>query len=160
MPSHYRGIEFEVNQQLEVADPLIIFFALPKKNQIVVLPILEEERKYDFPDGDLVTSNALEVLISGYKACLNSILIHLMVRLNESGDENLEDLAGLVEQLLEATRRILEEQFATIGNATSLDASEWNSLRQLSLSFQQEVNIQLDLNTKMMKNCIEYWLHP
>lgn len=43
------------------------------KEQIAVLPILEE-RKYDFPDGDLITSNPLEILVSGYKACLNSRL--------------------------------------------------------------------------------------
>lgn len=149
-----------VSQQLEIAAPLVSFFGLPEKKLMSFLPMLEEERKYDFPDGDLVTSNALEVLVSGYKACLNSVLIRFMVILDESNNENIEHLASLVEQLLETTHRILEKQFEDIDNTKSLRASEWDSLRQLSLSLQQELNIHSEINTRIMKMCVEYWLHP
>jgi hypothetical protein len=61
----------EVNQKLEVTAPLIAFFGMPIKEQIAVLPVLEE-RLYDFPDGDWITSNALEVLVHAYNARLRS----------------------------------------------------------------------------------------
>lgn len=56
----------ELNQQLEIAAPLIVFFGLSEQKQIAVLPVLEE-RRYDFPEGDWLTSNALEILVMGYK---------------------------------------------------------------------------------------------
>jgi hypothetical protein len=149
----------EMNQQLETTAPLIAFFCLPEKEQIAVLPMLEE-RKYDFPEGDLITSNALEILVSGYKACLNSILLQLMIMQDESDNENIEDLADLVEGLLKTTHRILEEHFEVIGNASNLGASEWRNLRQLSSALQRKLEVQLVVNTKIMKNCVEYWLHP
>ncbi|MBD2018651.1 hypothetical protein H6F43_00435 [Leptolyngbya sp. FACHB-36] len=148
----------EVNQQLEVTAPLIAFFGTPEKEQIAILPVLEE-RKYDFPEGDLITSNALEILVNGYKACLNSILIRLMTIQDESVSKSIKDLVDLVERLLETTRKILEEHFEVIGNANSLGASEWESLRQLSLTAQRKLEIQLVVNTKTMKDCVEYWLH-
>jgi hypothetical protein len=149
----------EVNQQLEVTAPLIAFFSMPEQEQMAILPNLEE-RKYDFPEGDLISSNALEILMSGYKACLNSILLQLTIMQDGSGNESIEDLADLVEELLETTHRILEEHFEVIGNASSLGASEWQSLRQLSSAVQRKLEIQPVVNTKIMKNCVDYWLHP
>lgn len=148
----------EVNQQLEVAAPLIVFFGQPEKEQIAVLPVLEEE-KYDFPDGDLITSNAFEVLVSGYKACLNSILIWLMIMQDEPDNKGIEDLVNLVEKLLEITHKIAEEHFEIIDNANSLETVDWKSLRQLSSAIQRKLEIQLVVDTKIMKNCVEYWLH-
>lgn len=148
----------EVDQQLEVTAPLIVFFGLPEKEQIAVLPVLEES-KYDFPEGDLITSSALEVLVSGYKACLNSILIRLTIMQDESGNRN-EDLVDLVERLLEITHKIAEEHFEVIDNADSLGSAAWKSLRQLSSIVQRKLDIQLEVNTKIMENCVEYWLHP
>lgn len=149
----------EVNQQLEVTAPLITFFGMPEKEQIAVLPVLEE-RKYDFPEGDLITSNALEVLMSGYKACLNPLLIRLMIVQDESGNRNIEDLVDLVERLLEITHKIEAEHFEVIDDANSFETAEWKSLRQLSSAVQRKLEIQLVVNTRIVENCVEYWLHP
>lgn len=149
----------EVDQQLKATAPLIVFFGLPEKEQIAVLPVLEES-KYDFPEGDLKTSSALEVLVSSYKACLNSILIRLMIMQDELGNRSVEDLVDLIERLLEITHKIVEEHFEVINNADSLKAAEWKSLRQLSSAVQQKLDIQLVINIKIMENCVEYWLHP
>jgi hypothetical protein len=149
----------EVNQQLEVAVPLIVFFGLPEKEQIAILPVLKE-RKYDFPDGDLITSNALEVLVSGYKACLNSISIRLMIMQDESDNKNIEGLVDLVEKLLETTHKILEEPFEVLDDANHLGTFEWESLRQLSSTVQRKLEIQLVVNTEIVKNCVKSWLHP
>lgn len=149
----------EVNQQLEVIAPLIVFFGLPEEEQIAILPVLEE-RKYDFPEGDSITSDALEVLVSGYKACLNSISIRLMIMQDESGNKSIEDLVDLVEKLLEITHKIEEEHFKVIDNVNSVGTVEWKSLRQLSSAVQRKLEIQLVVNTRIVKNCVEYWLHP
>lgn len=119
-----------------------------------------KERKYNFPDGDLVTSNALEVLVNGYKACLNSILIRLMIMQDESGNKSIEDLVNLVEKILEIIHKIAEEQFEIIDNANSLKTVEWKSLRQLSSAVQRRLETQSVVNTRIVKNCVEYWLHP
>jgi hypothetical protein len=150
----------EANQQFELAAPIIIFFGLTEKEQLAVIPVLNEKKKYDFPQGDLITSNALEILISGYQVYLNVILLNLITMLDESDNENIKNLVGLVEQLLETTRKILEGNFEPIGNASSLGAFEWDNLRQFSSAVQRELKIQLEVNTKIMKSCVEYWLHP
>jgi hypothetical protein len=147
----------EVKQQLEVIAPLITFFGLSEEAQIAVLPVLEE-RKYDFPEGDLITSNSLEILVSGYKARLNSILIRLMMMQDESVNKDIEDLVDLVEKLLDTTHKI-EEHFEVIDNTNSLRSAEWRRLRQFSAAVQQKLGIQLMVNSKMIKNCMEYWLH-
>lgn len=146
-------------QKLEVTESLITFFGLPEKDQKAVIPVLDEEKKYDFPEGDLVTSNTLEVLMNGYMACLNSILIDLMVIQDKSNNESIKDLANLIEQLLQITRRILERHFDN-SNANSFGASDLDSLRQFSLILQQRLKIQLEVNIKIMKRSVEYWLHP
>ncbi len=149
----------EIDQQLEMTAPLIVFFGLPEKEQIEVLPVLEES-KYDFPEEDLITSSALEVLVNAYKAYLNSISIRLMIMQDESGNKSVEDLVDLVERLLEITHKIVEEHCGVIGNVDSLGAAEWKSLRQLSSAVQRKLDIQLVVNTKIIENCVEYWLHP
>jgi hypothetical protein len=149
----------EVNQQLEVTAPLIVFFGLPEKEQIALLPMLGE-KKYDFPEGDLITSDAFEILMSGYKAGLNSILIRLMIMQDELGNRSIEDLIDLVERLLEIIHNIVEEHFEEIDNANSSETAEWKNLRQLSSAVQQKLAIQLVVNAKIMENCVEYWLHP
>jgi len=149
----------EVNQQLEITAPLIVFFGLSEKEQVAVLPVLDE-RKYDFPEGDLTTSNALEVLVNGYKACLNSILMRLMVIQDESGNKSIEDLIDLAEKLLEVTHKIVEQHFKVIDHSNSFRTFEWKSLRQLSSTVQRNLEIELVINTKIVKNCVDYWLHP
>jgi hypothetical protein len=157
----------EVNQNLEVTAPLIAFFGMPEKDQIAVLPVLEE-RKYDFPDGDWITSNALEVLVYAYQARLNSISIRLMIiqdMQNESGNKSNRDsvdenLVDLVDKLLSITHKITDEYFEVVGNADIFRTVEWNSLRQLSSAVQRKLEIQLVVDTEIVKDCVEYWLHP
>jgi hypothetical protein len=148
----------EIDQQLEITAPLIVFFGLPEKEQLAVLPFLEE-RKYDFPDGDLVTSNALEILINAYKACLNSISIRLVSKEDQAANQSPGDLADLIDRLLE-TAYPLSEDFETSSDASCLRVDEWSNLRRLSLVAQQQLNIQLAIiNMETMRNCVEYWLH-
>ncbi|WP_448571410.1 hypothetical protein [Trichothermofontia sp.] len=149
----------EVNQQLELAGPLIVFFGLPEKEQVALLPVLEE-RKYDFPEGDLITSSALEVLVSGYKAYLNSIVIWLMIIQDESDNTNMEELIWLVDQLLETAHKIVEEHDEIIDNVDYLRTSEWANLRYLSFTLKQKLEIQWVANSEVIRNCMEYWLHP
>lgn len=148
----------EANQKLKVVAPIIVFFGMSKKEQMTALPILQE-RKYDFPEGDLVTSNALEILMNGYKADLNSISIRLMMIQDESDDENIKDLANLIEQLLELTDKILEENFKTIDDVNNLENFEWVILRQLSLAIRRTLEIETVVNTKIINNYVEYWAH-
>ncbi|AFY55487.1 hypothetical protein Riv7116_3006 [Rivularia sp. PCC 7116] len=49
----------EVNNIIVSKSVIIVFFGLPEKRQVEILPMLEKEKKYDFPDGDLITDNAL-----------------------------------------------------------------------------------------------------
>jgi hypothetical protein len=156
----------EVNQKLEVTAPLIAFFGMPVKEQITVLPVLEE-RLYDFPDGDWITSNALEVLVHAYNARLNSISIrfttiqHMQDELGNKSIKNLvdEDLVDLVDQLVSITHKITEEPFEVIDNADIVRTIEWKSLHQLSSTVQRRLEIQLIVNTETVKNCVEHWLH-
>jgi len=46
-------LSHEARERLDLATPAICFFALTIKQQIEILPILNQEEKYDFPDGDL-----------------------------------------------------------------------------------------------------------
>jgi len=149
----------EVEQNLKRAMPLIVFFGLPHESQMLLLPTLQVERKYDFPDGDLITSNALEVLTNGYKACLNSLAIRLMVILEESGGADLEPLANLVDQLLATNCQISEEPFTAATYQDFSNAPEWENLRQLSLSLQRMLNIYLEIDQSTMEQAIDFWLH-
>jgi hypothetical protein len=148
----------EAKQKLEVTETLITFFGLSEKDQKAVMPVLHEENKYDFSDGDLVTSNVLEILMNGYIACLNSILIDLMIIPDESDNKSVQDLVDLIEQLLQITHKILDKHF-DISDASSFGGSDWDNLRQLSLILQQSLKIWLEINTKTMRRCVEYWLH-
>lgn len=157
----------EVNQKLEVTAPLIAFFVMPIEEQIAVLPVLEE-RLYDFPDGDWITSNALEVLVHAYNACLNSISIRFMTlhhMQDELGNKSIKDLVNenlvdLVEQLVSITHKIVDEPFEVADNANIVRTIEWKNLCQLSSAVQRKLEIQLVVNTEIVKNCVEYWLHP
>jgi hypothetical protein len=148
----------EAKQKVEVTETLITFFGLSQKEQKVVIPVLHEQSKYDFPDGDLVTSNILEILINGYIACLNSILIDLMIIPDDLDNKSVQDLVDLIEQLLQITHKILDQHF-DISNASSFGGSDWDNLRQFSLILQQSLKICLEVNTKTMRRCVEYWLH-
>jgi hypothetical protein len=152
----------EVNQKLEVIAPLIVFFGMPEKEQMAVLPVLEE-RKYDFLDGDWITSNALNVLVFAYDILLNSIpiwLTEIQHRQDELGNKSIRDLVDLVDELRSIIYIITEEYLDVISNADIFRSVEWKSLRQFSSAVQRILGIQLVINTEIMKNCVEYWLHP
>jgi ornithine carbamoyltransferase len=72
-------------------------------------------------------------------------------------DENLVDL---VEQLVSITHKITEEPFEITDNADIVRTLEWKSLRQFSSAIQRKLEIQLTVNTEIVKNCVEHWLHP
>ena len=143
----------DINQTLEDTAPLIVFFGLSEKEQVSALPILEE-RKYNFPAGDLITNNALEILVSAYEAQSNSIVILLRILQDGSDNEIVGDLFELFEKLLDTTHEIVNKDIEEVNE------SEWGSLRQLSLIIQKKLKIQLAINVEIVRNYIEYWLHP
>lgn len=167
----------ELNQQLALTAPLITFFGQPQSEQIALLPALEP-RKYDFPEGDLLTSNALEVLVNAYQARLNSISIRLMIMQDQAGtsgsgsgdqgnrhiDALVDSLADLVDRLLDIVHAILEQdwadRFEVIGTVNPLEMAEWESLRQLSFVLQQALAIPVVLNAELVQDCVDDWLHP
>ena len=148
----------EANQKLKSLVPMIAFFGMPEKEQAMIIPVLEK-RKYDFPEGDLVTSNTLEVLINGYKADLNSMSIQLVIIQDGSGNEDIKYLANLIGQLLELINRILEEDFEIIDDVNNPEDFEWVTLRQLSLAIQRKLGIGMVVNTKVINNYMERWTH-
>lgn len=147
-----------LTQKLEIAETLVVFFWLPEQEQIVLLPVLEE-RKYNFPDGDLETVNALEVLVNGYHACLNAILKQLLiVQYNQPIED--DPVVDLVEQLWHITHPIVEEYFEEVDNVNCSEGAKWESLRQLSSTIERKLGIQVIVNSTILENCIDYWLHP
>ena len=67
----------EFKKCLNLATPAILFFVLPAKQKIEILPTLNQEKIYDFSDRYFLTHNALEVLIMAYGDCLNKLVIRL-----------------------------------------------------------------------------------
>jgi len=149
----------EVKERLDLAAPAIVFFALSTNSQINVLPALEKEQKYDFSQGDLLTDNALEVLITAYDDCLNNLLNWLIVMADESRSQDVEILNNLIEDLSNTAHTIVEYRFKAIGNVDSLKSPEWSKLRRLSQAVQQQLQIQLEVNTAAISSYIDYWLH-
>ncbi|MEA5595597.1 hypothetical protein [Rivularia sp. UHCC 0363] len=146
----------EVNDILASKATLIKFFALPEEQQIQIIPVLDEERKYDFPDGDLITDNALEILVNEYKASLNSILIWL----DEPHNDNIQGLFKVFEQIFEIINFIENHYNEDTDNSTIFKLPEWSKLRELSSVVQKTLNIQQAPNTNILKSYIEYRLHP
>ena len=148
----------EIKQELILVAPLIIFFGLSADQQTVILPRLEQEDKYDFLDGDLITNNALEVLINGYNKHLNFISIRFIGIANEFVNENSQAIVDLIEKLLEFTHIILEG-FTEIEDDSNFKTPKWNSIRTLSLTLQQKTGIPVGVNKYIMRKCVEYWQH-
>lgn len=86
----------EVKDRLDLMAPAIVFFALPMSQQINMLPTLRKEQKYDFSQGDLITSNALEVLLTAYANCLNNLLNGIVVMVDELRNQEIEILNDLI----------------------------------------------------------------
>ncbi len=150
----------EVNRKINAAAPLIVFFGLPAKQQIKILPILEKETLYDFPEGDLLTNDALDVLTDGYQSYLNSILLWLTVMPDNSNNEYIDHFADLAGELLDETSKTFEWlYYESLEKEESLNSPRWDKIRQLSQTLQQELCIELEVNTAILTNCIDSWLH-
>ncbi|RFP62947.1 MAG: hypothetical protein BJG00_001930 [Limnothrix sp. CACIAM 69d] len=150
----------EVQNKLKTIAPLIAFFGLPELGQVAILPRLKE-RKYDFPEGDLITRSAIEVLVNAYNAHLNSISIRLLIVKDQSDSEDVKKLAISIDQLLEITNEIIDRySFQKSNYSNCFKTTQWKRLCQISLEIQQALEIQLVVDTKTLENCIEYWLHP
>lgn len=150
--------EESLKQNIESISPLVTFFSLSNQEQTSLIPALEIS-KYDFPDGDLLTNNPLEILINGYQAFLNSICIQLIILEDEEEFKNNE-LVSLVEKLLKITSQIANKDFNVIGNPTLIESSEWEILTQFSSALKQKLEVQTIITPKIVQNSIEYWLHP
>jgi hypothetical protein len=150
----------ELKNLIEKAAPLIIFFSLSTTRQSQVLPVLEKEEKYDFPDGDLWTSSALEVLLCCYQALINSISIRLTLILDEVSDEDTKNFAAGCDQISHRLNEILNRDADIIFNSENLDSVEWIALRQLSKTVQEGLHIQLKIDTEMLSEQMNYRLHP
>ncbi|MGB6297458.1 MAG: hypothetical protein WBF90_14915 [Rivularia sp. (in: cyanobacteria)] len=145
----------EVKDILVSKATLITFFGLPKEQQIQILPVLEEEKKYDFPDGDLITDDALEVLLNDYNASLNSIIL----RLDEPDNDTSQILFQVIEELFCVTNFLIDRYDDNIDNLTIFKLPEWSKLRELSSIVQKMLNIHSEVNINILRSCIEYWLH-
>jgi hypothetical protein len=149
----------ELHQLIDEVAPLIVFFSLSAQQQTKVLPILEKEEMYDFPDGDLWTSSALEVLAICYQTFMSAISLRLMLVLDEISDENTENLANVVDQLLNKLNKIVNWHRGNIFRDDNLDSPEWGILRQFSQVVREELHIQLEVSKTMLRNHINYRLH-
>jgi hypothetical protein len=150
----------ELKNLIEKAAPLIIFFSLSTTQQSQVLPVLEKEEKYDFPDGDLWTSSTLEVLLCCYQAFINSISIRLILILDEVRDEDTESFSAGCTQISHRLNEILNRDADIIFSSENLDSVEWVALRQLSETVQEGLQIQLEIDTEMLREQMNYRLHP
>jgi hypothetical protein len=154
-------ISEELKRQTDDFAPLIIFFGWPANQQLENLPILEKETKYDFPDGDVVTNNALEVLLASYVTYHNSIHIKFIILLDESTDKDIQDLESLFSLLLSTSFEIAETSFDdNIENINILQSPEWEKLRQLSREVQRKLNIQSTVNSKILEDFTDARIHP
>jgi hypothetical protein len=151
----------ELKYQIDNFAPLIVFFGWPAKQQLENLPILEKEAKYDFPDGDVVTNNALEVLLVSYVAYHNSIHIKFIILLDESTNKDIQDLESLFDLLLSTSYEIAETSFDNnIENTSILQSSEWEKMRMLSREVQRKLNIQSTVDLEILEGFINARIHP
>lgn len=153
----------EFNQQLEVASPLIVFFGLSAQEQLAILPVLEVQ-KYDFPDGDLITHHALEVLINTYSACSQAIAMRLIVMQDETDRPDLDEALHLIESLLELIFPILQQPFDRMGDRLDeinrVECADWVSLRQCSAAVREHFRIEQPVDAARIALCIRDRLHP
>ena len=149
----------EVNNVIASKAVIIVFFGLPEKQQIEILPVLGEEKKYDFPDGDLITDNALEILVNDYNASLNSILIRLDEPIDDGINNKAKELFQAFDTSFDLTGFIDNKIAENISNESIFKLPEWSQLRELSLLIQTNFNIHSEVNKNILQNRIEYWLH-
>lgn len=132
----------EVNNIIASKAVVITFFGLPEKQQVKILPLLNKKQKYDFPDGDLITDNALEILINDYHASLNSILIRLDEPIDGKINDEATELYQVFDSLFSLTGFIDEKFGEDISNEIIFKLPGWSQIRELSLVIQKKINIQ------------------
>ncbi|MFB2923589.1 hypothetical protein [Aerosakkonema funiforme] len=155
-------LEQEIYSLLNQSVPLIKFFGLPVELQIKALPVLEKQRRYDFPNGDLLADRALHVLLAHYHTYLSSILIRYPFNLDEKVDENLDGLIVTIEDIFGEADKILDLfcEFEDDSTLQSLDSPEWYTIRQLSQVLVGKLQIDLEVNKEIMGSFLDSRLHP
>jgi len=149
----------EVNNAIASKAVIIVFFGLPEKQQVEILPVLEKEKKYAFPDGDLTTDNALEILVNDYNASLNSILIRLNEPIDDGINYKAKKLFKAFDTSFDLTGFIDQKITEGISHESIFKLPEWSQLRELSSLIQTNLNIHSEINKNILKSRIEYWLH-
>ncbi|MDX2273140.1 MAG: hypothetical protein NW237_14485 [Cyanobacteriota bacterium] len=162
------GLTEDSHPPWPMAEMLMIFFGLSAPAQQAMLPKLAIAQKFDFPEGDLLSANALEILLNSYKACLNTIAIHFLIQMDELEKQGQQDallleLTDIVDQTLyEISQR--EGSFALEEDAhqstSSLDHPAWDPLRKWSLTLKNHLHLEREITPPMVKSCLTYWLHP
>ena len=149
----------QLTQKLMDVAPIVAFFSMSAALQIDVMPTVEE-KKYDFPDGDLISNNTLEILLCIYLSMLNSISLEILVVNEEAIDQNIESIRGLITLLCKLAHLLFNDYDEVLLNADSLESIEWDTLRHLSSLFQQIVGLHTVTNRNALEEEIESWVHP
>ena len=142
------------------AEPIVAFFAMPAALQVEIIPSVEE-KKYDFPDGDLISSNALEILLCIYLSMLNSISLKMLVIQEEVViEQGVQGTYGLLTLLCELTNLIFDDYFEILLCSDRLESIEWDTLRHLSSLLQQKSGLHTTTSRRTLEEMIESWVHP
>jgi hypothetical protein len=133
---------------------LTAFFGLSVEQQKTALPVMQSERQYDFPDGDWRTTEAIEVLILAYAACLNSFSNTLLIQ-NSNEDESLENL---IEELSIAIQSIeLDECKVDIDRKHQ--SPKFEILRRLSRILSKRLQVKIPVSQNMLNSLISFYVH-
>ena len=141
------------------AEPIVAFFAMPAALQVEIIPSVEK-KKYDFPDGDLISSNALEILLCIYLSVLSSISLEMLVIQEEVIEQSVQGTYGLLALLCELTNLIFDDYFEILLCTDCLESIEWDTLRHLSSLLQQKSGLHTTTSRRTLEEMIESWVHP
>jgi hypothetical protein len=142
MPLHNR----DFNKCLTNAEALINYFSLLSSQQIEVLPLLDEKRCYDFPDGDLKSDNALLILAIYYQSYLNKLLLHLDDNLNPELENLMSEIYWVIDVMCNHQDFFDRDRLETDG---------WGLIRRLSLLLKQ----MLSIKSKVTQNSLLVYLN-
>ncbi|WP_414622039.1 hypothetical protein [Calothrix sp. CCY 0018] len=82
-----------------------------------------------------------------------------MLRLDEPDNDTSKTLFQVFEELFSVTNFLINYYDEDIDNSTIPKLPEWSKLRELSLVVQKTLNNHSEVNTDIIRSCIEYWLH-
>ena len=132
---------------------------MPAQLQIEIMPSVEE-RKYDFPDGDLISNNVLEILLCIYLSTLNSISLEILVVNEEVVDKSVQDIHGLLALLCELANLIFDDYSEILLYPDCLENMEWDTLRHLSALLQRKSGLHTTTSRRTLEEIIASWVHP